>query len=291
MSNSSTEAQLREDITAIEEKRRVLEQIVEIAKAIENMQDSLDSVLILGVASKDLPEGALDLYSSLSDNLRNLPVNKIKEYLVNLERLIKNQLDRILQFSGVDFSSDEAVETLYLTSDESEQSPLQLLEDFRRTAQTAVSLRVLLRKRGVATPGSPLPVQKQVIHQQLAQLDVQEKQQRGKIKHKIVEMKDDISHMINNPAYPEGMKKILWEVQANLTKDLQSLERGAPLSTLSFVTDADELTGLEEEQPEVEEITLTALPDEPEKMGFSAAASRWLNSPWDVSWEEIKKEG
>ena len=218
-------------------------------------------------------------------------MNKIKEYLANLERIIKNQLGRILQFSGVDFSSDEAVETLYLTSDESEQSPLQLLEDFRRTAQTAVSLRVLLRKRGVATPGSALPVQKQIIHQQLEQLDAQEKQQRGKIKLKIVEMKDDISHMINNPAYPEGMKKILREVQANLTKDLQSLERGAPLSTLSFVTDADELTGLEEEQPEVEEITLTALPEEAEKTGFSAAASRWLNSPWEVSWEQIKKEG
>jgi DNA-binding transcriptional MerR regulator len=279
---------LQKDISAIEEKRRVLEQIVEIAKSIEHMQNSLDSVLILGVASKEMPEGALDLYSSLSENLRNLPVNKIKEYLVNLERIIKNQLEKILHFSGIDFASDEAIEILYLASDDSEQSPIQLLEEFKRTAQTAVSLRVLLRKRGVATPGSGLPVPAEMIHQQIENLDVQEQQQRGRIKHKIVEMQDDIGRMIDNPGYPDSMKQLLQEVRANLDNDLQNIDKGAPLSALSFVSDADELSGLQESP--AEEISLPTQPLETDKAGFSAAASRWLNSPWDVSWNQLKKQ-
>jgi hypothetical protein len=290
MSASSPDSQLREDISAIQQKRRVLQQIVEIAQAIEHMQESLDSVLILGVASKDLPEGALDLYSSLSENLRNLPVNKVKEYLLNLERIIKTQLEKILQFSGIDFASDEAIEVLYLSSDETEQNPLQLLEEFKRTAQTAVSLRVLLRKRGVPTPGAPLPVPAEVIHQQLQQLDVQEQQQRGRIEHKILEMQEDLGRMLDNPAYPEAMKQLLREVRNNLDLDLQNLTKGAPLSALSFVTDADELTGLQEEQPEIEEITLEAPSEMPAKTGFSVAARRWLDSPWDVSWDQAKQE-
>ena len=288
MSTSSPDTQLREDISAIEEKRRVLEQIVEIAQAIEHMQDSLDSVLILGVSSKEMPEGALDLYSALSENLRNLPVKKIKEYLVNLERIIKNQLEKILHFAGIDFASDEAIETLYLASDGSEQSPLQLLEEFKRTAQTAVSLRVLLRKRGVATPGSGLPVPAETIHRQIESLDVQEQQQRGRIKHKIVEMQDDIGRMIDNPGYPEGMKQLLQEVRANLNKDLQNIDKGAPLSALSFVSDADELSGLQE--PPEAATSLPVQTVETDQTGFSAAASRWLNSPWDVSWNQIKKQ-
>jgi hypothetical protein len=42
MSTSSSDTQLREDISVIEQKRRVLQQIVEIAQAIKHMQEGLD---------------------------------------------------------------------------------------------------------------------------------------------------------------------------------------------------------------------------------------------------------
>lgn len=288
MTQTDDKAMLQADIANIEEKRRVLEQIMDIARAIEDMQSGLDSVLVLGAASADMPEEALDLYSTVSDNLRGLPINKIKDYLQNLERVIKAQLNQILQYTGLDFDAESTAAILKDPDTGAGKSPLQLLDDFKRTAQTTVSLRVLLRKRGVATSGSPMPVSEQVIRRQMEHLEVQEQQQRKKVKSKIREMQQDLDLMINNPAYPHAMKQILKEVHGNLDLDLKALAGGAALQSLSFVADADELTGLDEETG-IEEIEAAPPPGAEREVGLSAAASRWLNSPWDVSWQESKQ--
>ena len=276
---------LQRDISAIQDKRQVLEQIINIAQTIESMQTSLESVLILGVPSRDLPEEALNLYSSISDNLRNLPVNKIKDYLRNLEAIIRKQLEKILHYSNSDLSSDDSVELLFISSDGSDQSPLQMLEDFKRTAQTAVSLRVLLRRRGVATEGSPLPVARKEIEHQITRLEWEEQKQRGKIRLKISEMKVDIERMIDNPAYPDGLKEILRGVNRNLENDLKNIDLGVKLSSLSFVTDADEITGIQDIS------TDTAEPEESgpaEQASLAESARLWLNTPWNVTWEEVR---
>lgn len=282
--------ELQRDVANIQEKREVLQQIIDIAKAIENMQDSLDSVLVLGVPSKDMPDCAMEMYGTVSEALKSLPVNKLKEYQENLERLVKSKLDTILKYAGADFESDDSIESLTLSSDDEAQSPLELLEDFKRTAQTTVSLRVLLRKRGVATPGAKLPVPKDVIAGQLEHLKVQEQQQRTKIKGKIEEMQEDVQKMIDNPSYPQGMKDMLEGVQANLSNDIERLAAGAPLGNLSFVVDAEEIVaaGVEDE---VEEIEITDVAPDDGNVGLADAASRWLNSPWDVSWDDVKHGG
>ncbi|MCB1869742.1 MAG: hypothetical protein KDI43_14825 [Gammaproteobacteria bacterium] len=285
MSPTTENSMLQRDISAIQDKRQVLEQIINIAQTIESMQTSLESVLILGVPSRDLPEEALNLYSSISDNLRNLPVNKIKDYLRNLEAIIRKQLEKILHYSNSDLSSDDSVELLFISSDGSDQSPLQMLEDFKRTAQTAVSLRVLLRRRGVATEGSPLPVARKEIEHQITRLEWEEQKQRGKIRLKISEMKVDIERMIDNPAYPDGLKEILRGVNRNLENDLKNIDLGVKLSSLSFVTDADEITGIQDIS------TDTAEPEESgpaEQASLAESARLWLNTPWDVTWEEVR---
>ncbi|MCU7808400.1 MAG: hypothetical protein KZQ73_11110, partial [Candidatus Thiodiazotropha sp. (ex Semelilucina semeliformis)] len=226
MTTSIDNAELKNDVSIIEQKRQILEKVVDITRAIESMQESLNAVLVLGVESKDLPEDALSLYSSLSGSLRNLPVNKVKEYYSNLEILVKKQLNKILGYSGVDFSESDDVEFITLSSDSDEEDPLELLGSFKRTAQTAVSLRVLLRKRGVQTPGSAIPVTPEVIKQHLSHLDEQENTQRGRIKTKIEEMKQEIGRMIDNPVYPDAMKSMLKDVVDNLDKDLVQLASG-----------------------------------------------------------------
>ncbi|PVV10045.1 MAG: hypothetical protein B6D77_09040 [gamma proteobacterium symbiont of Ctena orbiculata] len=284
---------LQADISSLESKRQILKQIVDITKAIESMQDSLNAVLVLGVDSKDIPEDGLNLYSSLSDSLRNLPVSKIKQYFNNLELIVKGQLEKILRYSGLDYSGDESIEFISLSSDASDANPFDLLDEFKRTAQTAVSLRVLLRKRGVATPGSPIPVSASLIKEQLLHLEAQEGQQRVRAKEKIVEMQDDVKAMLENPNYPDGMKQVLRGVVDNLERDIRLLDKGASLNKLSFVMESEEVLSVEEtniEVAEVEAIEIGGVEDEQTDMSFSSAASRWLNSPWDVSWGDINND-
>ncbi|MES9981699.1 MAG: hypothetical protein ABW107_23555, partial [Candidatus Thiodiazotropha sp. 6PLUC5] len=143
----------------------------------------------------------------------------------------------------------------------------------------------LLRKSGVPTPGSPVPVSPEVIKKQLVELDNQEKQQRDKAAQKIDEMKADVEGMLANPVYPDGMKEILKGVISNLEKDQKLLSSGASLNKLSFVAESEEIVGVDDVAAE-ESIEITAVPESPDTGGFSDRASRWLNSPWDVSWKD-----
>lgn len=291
MLSGDTEQELQQDIARIDEKRKVLEQIVEITRAIEQMQDSLNAVLILGEPSSELPPEAVKLYQSLSGNMQNLPTNQIKEYLHNLELVVNNQLETILHYSGFDFDSDNVIEILTLSGDSSdtETSPAELLNDFMRTAQTAVSLRVLLKKRGVSTDAAVIAVPKEVIKKQYARLEEQEKQQRTRVKEKVNEMKQDISAMIDNPSYPAAMKTMLNSVLDNLDNDLKRIESGARLDLLSFIADAQELTEVPVEEEEIADEQHESAAEE-QKAGFADKASRWLNSPWSVSWDDIENE-
>jgi hypothetical protein len=293
MMQASAESQaLKQDLSALERKRHILEQIVDITRAIECMQDSLNAVLVMGVASRDLPQEALQLYSSISSSMRNLPINRLKEYHANLEIIVKKQLNRILNYSGLDFSDDDQVEFITLSSEGDARSPVELLHAFKRTAQTAVSLRVLLRKRGVPTAGSALPASTEVLKQHLDHLNQQEEVQRGRIKRQIETMQADIVLMIDNPAYPDAMKAMLRDVVGNLDKDLQLLARGVPIGRLSFVAETEEIVATDTEAMLVEEILVEelALPTEqPAKPKFSDTAVRWLNSPWDVSWDDVSQ--
>lgn len=282
---------LKRDVSRVEQKRQLLEGMVEITRAIENMQASLNAVLVLGVASKELPEDALNLYSALCDNLSNLPVKQIERYYDNLEILIRKQLNRILEYAGLDFSADDGIEFVILSSTEDEIDPLELLDAFKRTAQTAVSLRVLLRKRGVATAGSTIPVSPQIIRQHLVHLEQQEQVQRGRIRSKIEEMQQEIGQMIENPTYPAGMKSTLKGVVSNLARDLEQLARGVPVDRLSFVAETEEILPVDAQTVKAKEICIEAPAPSAREQGFSNRAMRWLNSPWDVAWEDLQEGG
>lgn len=285
------DSELQQDISRIDEKRKVLEQIVEITQAIEQMQDSLNAVLILGEPSSDLPPEAAKLFQDLSGRMQNLPTNQIKDYLQKLERVINSQLEEVLRYSGFDFDSDEAIEILTLSGDsaDSETSPIEMLRDFKRTSQTAVSLRVLLKKRGVSTAGAVISVPKQVIEKQFKALEEKEQQQRKKVKEKVVEMKEDINAMIENPDYPDAMKEVLNGVLDNLDSDIKLIESGGKMDKLSFMMDTEEITEAVQQEDEVEEIVLET-PGEAKKRSMADKANEWLNSPWSTSWKDIKDE-
>jgi hypothetical protein len=278
---------IKEDIASLEQKKLLLQQVLDVARAIETMNEGLDSVLNLEVHSKDMPQGALALFATISEHIKSLPTARIQEYQANLERLVQGQLQQILAFAGIDFERDDAIELLTLSTEDQPRTPLELLTEFKRTAQTTLSLRVLLRKRGVQTAGTPLPVPRAALEAQVERLQAEEARQRVRVDEKIVDMQSDIERMIANPAYPDGMKQLLGEVLDGLRHDRDRLRNGAPLASLDFVNGTEEIVAAP-----VEAMPASAPgerpADEPAPRSFTDRASRWLNSPWDVSWEDIR---
>ncbi len=294
MSTVAENQDLNRAVAALEHKRQILERVVDITRAIETMQESLNAVLVMGAASTQLPAEVLKCYGSLSDSLCNLPINRLREYHANLELIVRKQLNRILNYAGIDFSAEDQVEFITLCRDDDKQSPVEMLNAFKRTAQTAVSLRALLRKRGVSTPDCALPASAELIKQQLNHLSRQEQVQRSRIRSQIEAIQAEITRMIDNPAYPQEMKAVLREAVGNLDRDLRLLAHGVSIQRLSFVAEPEEIPvseaagelpqgegGMSEDDP--------PLAHPAAKDGLSETAIQWLKSPWDERWDELKK--
>lgn len=278
---------IKQDITRLEQKKLLLQQVIDVARALETMNEGLDSVLNLEVHSRDMPQDALDLFGTISEHIKSLPTARIQEYQANLERIVQVQLQQILEFAGIDFARDDAIELLTLSTEDEPRTPLDLLNEFRRTAQTTLSLRVLLRKRGVQTGGTRLAVPRDALEAQVERLQAEEARQRVRVDEKMVDMRNDVEAMIANPAYPKGMKQLLGEVLEGLVHDHARLRNGAPLASLSFVTGSEEIVATPvDEAPDPDPANAGA--DEPEQRSFTDRASRWLNSPWDVSWDDLR---
>ncbi|MCU7855956.1 MAG: hypothetical protein KZQ79_09750, partial [Candidatus Thiodiazotropha sp. (ex Lucinoma borealis)] len=110
------------------------------------------------------------------------------------------------------------------------------------------------------------------------------------VREKIQDMKADVETILENPSYPDGMKQILQGVIANLEQDTKLLANGASLCRLSFVAESEEIINVEDVQPDIEVIEIGSVAEENQDRSFSDAASRWLNSPWDVSWNDVAGE-
>ncbi len=289
-------------IAIIKEKKLLLKRMVMITRAIERMQDSLKSVLILGQPSTKIPKGMLKYFHILSDKIKKKPTKIIRSYLVKLEDLIKVDLQKIINISMLDPDVLEDEQAVGQVAGAYTDEAMDLLNEFKRQAQTAVSLKILLQQRGVYTPGSVVKVPVHLIKGQLKYLAKKEEIQRNKMKEHISDMHTDLKSMLDSDQYSDEMKSVFCEVISGLEDDQKAISDGARIDQLpmSFevvesgeeprdiisipnmvVSEAEEyLVGIDQTESTEKAI---------EEMGFFRTLFKWLNTPWNVSWHDAKK--
>jgi hypothetical protein len=283
-------------IDLLNEKRGLLKQVVGITRAIEKMREALEAMVILGESSANLPREILTFYRALSIKTERQPTDSIKRYLMRLEDITRQGLSEILQFAHVDH------DPLDLEEARADQRLLSarvqgMIREFQRRAKTAVSLKVLLRRRGIDTPGATLPVPLTRIREQLAKLEIKERRQRELVRARISEIHADIQRMFDNEQYSEEMKSVLRGVLRGLERDLQAIAAGGRLEDLSFSFEQIE-TGERIRVAAEEESAKAPDPSDSKKeppaagvkrMGFFRHLWLWLNTPWAVTWGTLKK--
>lgn len=301
----------------IREKQRLLKRVIIITRAIERMQDSLNSVLILGRPSTDIPDGMLKYFHLLSDKIKQKSTDKICRYLSQLELTIKLNLQEIINISMLE--NDIAPVGKESNGEEKPYSDeaMHLLREFNRQAQTAVSLKILLQQRGVNTHGTVVKIPIQLIKRQLQQLAKKEEIQRNKIRAHISDMQNDLKSMLNNSEYTDEMKEVFRDVMAGLERDMSAISQGVRIDQLPFsfevIETGDEKQHRMQSAVKQDEVSRIDHPEEkyrgdavdppeyvgkPEdelvhsrKRGFFRTLVKWLNTPWSVTWETIIKGG
>lgn len=297
------------EITVLREKQRFLKRVIIITRAVERMQESLNSVLILGKSSKDIPDGMLKYFHLLSDKIKQKPTDKIRNYLKQLELTIKSNLQEIINISMQDHDIGPVGQISTGMDKPYSDEAMYLLREFNRQAQTAVSLKILLQQRGVETPGTVVNVPIHLIKVQIKRLAKKEAIQRSKITAHILDMQNDIRIMLDSGDYSDDMKSVFRDVLAGLENDQRAMYQGVRVDQLPFsfevIETGDEKQHVMQPSNTHEEMKSIDLPEEidqpekenecedvsayPRKYGFFITLFKWLNTPWSVTWKAIKR--
>lgn len=291
-------------INAIRKKQQLLKRVVIITLAIERMQDSLKSVLILGQPSTSIPEGMLKYFQILSDKIKRKPTDQIHRYLNRLEVIIKTDLQAIINITMLDHDTYSSEQTPNEIEKPFSDKAMHLLREFNRQAQTAVSLKVLLLQRGVHTPGTVIKVPVHLIKGQLKHLAKKEDIQRNKIKAHITDMHNDLKDMLGSSEHTDKMKDVFRNVMVGLENDQHAISQGIRIDQLPFhfevvetSSNRQQITQTSKKRDEINSGDLSEEVAEPQnasaypgKEGFFRILFKWLNTPWSVTWDAVKKQ-
>ena len=96
----------------------------------------------------------------------------------------------------------------------------QLISDYRKSAQTAVALRIILEERGIHVNPLSFPVSSDSIEQQISQIRIQENRYREKIKTEVIKLKDEAKAFLDNENLPEKMRESVQNTYDMLQQDL-----------------------------------------------------------------------
>jgi hypothetical protein len=114
-------------------------------------------------------------------------------------------------------------------------------------------------------------------------------------------MHADLGIMLNSDQYSDEMKQVVRNVMANLENDQKAIEQGLRIDELQLSFEVVE-TGVEKRKDSVEiqqkhiaeteeyleEFDQGQQAANSRKSGFFRILFKWLNTPWGVSWKDVK---
>ena len=281
-----------EEIRLLKQRRKSLDHIIKFTLGINRLQQSLESVLLLKKPTKDIPRDLLKMLGNISDNVANLPSNELKKRLNRIEESIKNDMDKIM---GITKQPETINATNSAQSEDVSENLQSLINDFRRRINTAVVLKLHMRTRGIKVTETTIPITAEELVSQVSKLVVEEKKCRTKTKDELQAMNNEMEIILNNENCPEAMTKYAIELQQQINKNIDHINKGKDIEKMPFVVEIIQMGQNDKETnnpTKVEEKTLP-LDDSTndatgKKLGFFSKINKWMSTPWSVKWKDIK---
>lgn len=286
-----------EELKFLGEKRAALERAVRVAIFIERMHNGMQAAACMDKATASIPKKTLASIDELDEAIKIMPSQKLFVTLHRLEKSITTRFALIMQLAELDDEQllEEAAEDVH----EIEVT----LKEYRKKAQTAIALKVLLHTRGEITKPLVLSVSADDIRHRLSELGARQTACRLTVKREIVCLLSETDRILKRQDLPDEMREVVLASQRDCSLNLAHLAAGngvltmpVPIEIIQIDDGATPLVGqesLEEteiEPPPIEEPACSSAPNKEKRPGFFYKLSRWITTSCDVSWADIERE-
>lgn len=296
-----TSINIRDALERLEARRTLLEQGIRVALIVERLNRGLEAVLVSGAAGAYLPQRAVEFFDKLDPQFHALPNPALREKIQQLTLEVEARYKQILDLTR-----------FVATARAPDNPPLGIvdvngfLHRFTAQAEVLIGLRVLLHKRGEQTPGIKIHIPKQSIQQRLAMVRGQENLVRHKVRDAAVRLRDETQVLLEETSLSDSMREFLEHTLLDANVVLESLDAGVALidlppelRTIQVIGDpisSDDLCReleLDRAEPQPAPVSLPP-PTTPDQapprppLGFWATLKIWLNTPFRVSWSQIR---
>jgi len=289
------------ELRALRSKKETLQNVIKIARALSRLHQGLQAVQLLGRASSKVPKHAVRFYDALSEDVKHLPVNILQQDLKAVDRLVRQDFDNILAIAdaGDAHFPDNMAPAGVTESGQEDARVHKMLDEFRRRAQTAVCLRVILRERGITTAPLALPVPEEKLQKQIDVLEKKETHYKAKIRADVAAMKNDVEALLKNASFPDAIKQELRQTQLGLQQDLEHIDAGKDLDDLPFQIESVESAEPARAPQEFADSGIKsavipnaatrphAPPPAPPTLGFFRKLWLWLTNPMREPWSKV----
>ncbi|MDX5298433.1 MAG: hypothetical protein LPK85_05720 [Gammaproteobacteria bacterium] len=222
--------QASEELQFLERRRNILERLILVARSIETLKKSLENLLNPGSDEEAQKPEILASLEALGRKVRNLSDADVQLRLSNLDERVKSKFRIIGPL--IDTLSDEAANTDAL------EGAQEHIEEFKRQAQTALTLRVLMQRRGRPVSRLDLPLNRQSLLEKLKQLASREQQARKRVVSEVYSLTADIEQLLAKPDLLDTMRALLQQVLEGLKENLQHLLAGKSIQHLPLEMDS-----------------------------------------------------
>ena len=216
---------LTDEVRLLKQKRKTLDDVIRFTLGISHLQKSLEAVLLLKQPASSIPRELLNILGNISQKVASLPSNELEKRLERIEETIKQDIDTIMGISDqvemLDPGSHKEV-TTQVNPDECHS----LVSDFRRRTNTAIILKLHLRKRGVSVKESIIPVTTDALVSQVSRLVNEEKKCTQRTIKQLTELDLEIGKIIGHENYNIDIKKYALLMKLQISKNIDHLKQG-----------------------------------------------------------------
>lgn len=294
----------------LEESRSFLQRLIGAASSIEGLKYSIEDMLAQGDPTSDDQPQMARFIEGLGRKVRNMSNAEVVLRLEKLDRRISGLFARLLPVIERISAGDVPFDDHLLNESSNDIGAL------KRLSRTALAIRGMLARRGVAIPDFRLPLDRVQLQKKLFAIAREEQRARREVIQQVREMGSDIRAMLGRVDLPEVMRHLLDQMQAGLLANLEHLRAGhsvaelpLPIEEASFNVPLPQDSGVLEGQapltspePSAEDQTGTlrtprnqAAPTASPSLdgmpppGLLKTLWLWVKSPWDVSWQDIRQ--